>query len=117
MEPADSGQIVQSTGWRILYIFWILVIPLTAIAIVGLNKFLQMNFVVKISQEVVFLLIFSVACSIIVSIDWKLWKIRGRGIARPGISSEDDLSNVGEENYRTLNIPVKRTFKGDGTII
>lgn len=121
-----------SWGWKGLVTWWTLFVVLCASVISGFYYLLPTYIEIKFTREFQFVIVLTLSCVILLSVIWKICSNRVH------VSDEQPRQHVTSTTRRRTrlnpvdstylspripsessiaNVPLKRTFKGDGTVI
>ena len=132
MDATPIQNVEYSEGWGNLLKFWICVVLLCVVVGVSVYHLFPGQLLVWITREFIFVSVTIVLCAVVLSLIWKFIRMSGRNrreYAQPfantvlGGSTPQSTANDGvytsrvHSQLQSFNIPVKRTFSGDGSTI
>lgn len=121
-----TAYVSNSTGWGQLIGFWFGVIPIFTTLLYVAYQFFPGGIVMWATRELIIVLMFAITFVILISVVYKCWKSTGRsgggyrqrsvrGATPRGRSDFLATPEVTDQTESSVNIPVKRTFSGDGS--
>lgn len=101
----------QSYGWSNFLKFWMCMIFLSAMTIVGVYHIYSGKYLMLFTKEIFVISVLIIICVVVLSVMYKAFSGR--------VNKRSDLVRLSQESSSpgTMSIPVKRTFSGDGSDI
>lgn len=126
LAPTEDLEFIDnSTGWKHLAGFWLGVIFICASLLLATYQVFPRELVLWATRELIIVSVFLVTVAVLVSVWHRFWKSNERNVGgyqqrrvlRTPRNRSDFVTTPGIVNQAgdSINIPVKRTFSGDGS--